>query len=167
MDGGARFARILVGNGDVLFVCRYLRRRRILREVVGTERADVVGVDAAYYPGRIGVFHKLIVVVETFVEFVDVGVVVLFVEYGRFRPVAVEGKEGNVHIDGRAALCGEGDEAFDVHTVFEGSVDVIFILVGQGYLHRYFCRGICGDGYRFAVLRAADDSRYHRSCAVK
>ena len=82
----------------MLFVCGNRRSRRILREDIRSERNDIVAVITADDARRVGVRHKLILVVDPLVEFVGVGIVILLVENRRFRPIAVEREEGHVHI---------------------------------------------------------------------
>ena len=91
--------RNLIGYCDVFFICGDLRILGVLLEIVSTHGCDIVAVKSAGYARRISVCHQLVVVVDRAVEFVFIGVVIFFVEYRSFGPVAVETEERYVKID--------------------------------------------------------------------
>ena len=150
-----RSAVLLVGDGDVFLAGGDLRGGGILREGIRAERQDVIVVQPADRAGGIGVGHQLVFGIETVVDLVGVGVVILFVEDGSFRPVAVEGEHRNVHVDVGAAHGVQRDESFHIHTVCERFVHILFIFVGESDADGNGGRAVPVHRDAVAVLAAA------------
>ena len=133
---------------------RDLGRRRILLKIVGAEIRDIIAVQPADHPRRVGVRHYLVSRVYSRVEFVRVGIEKFLVENGSLRPIAVKSKERYVEIDPVASARGQGDKAFDIHAVFKGLVEILFVFVGQSNRNGHFKRTAGIDRNGVAVSRA-------------
>ena len=146
---------LLIGNGDMLFVCRNRRSRRILRERIRAQRGDIIAVQAADNARRISVRHQFVFGVESGIQLVFVGIVIFFVEHRGFRPVAEERKHGHVQRNARTACRFHLHESFHIHAVFERFVHILLIRFGKRDFQSY--RGAASRLHRYgvAVLRAA------------
>ena len=87
---------VLVGEGDVVFICRNYFCVGVLLEVVCTKVADVVVGQTTDGTGCIGICHNLVFGVNTIVQFILIGIEVGQVEEGRLCPVAIEAQVRHV-----------------------------------------------------------------------
>ena len=163
---GAGFAR-LIGNGDMFFICRYLRGGRILHEIIGTERGDIIAVKSADNPRRIGVRHQLIFRIFSGVDFIDVGVVIFFVKYGRFFPISEEREHGNIQVYVRSARRFKSDKPFYIHAIFKRIGDIFLILFGEDDFYRNGSGTSRRHGHGIAALLPVLNGRNGRLCSGK
>ena len=148
---------VLVGDGYVLAVGGDLLGGGILHEVVRAHVAHVIALHAADGTGGVGIGQGLIQQVDGVVQLVLVGLVEVQIHDGSLGPVAVEGQEGSVQIDGGSLLSGEGHKALHVHTVLEGIVQILLVGIAQGNGHGDLGYLAAGHGDGTAVLGTAAD----------
>ena len=157
----------LIGKGDMFLVRRDGGGGRILRKRVRAQRGNIIGVQSADDARGIGVRHQFIFRVQPGVQFVFVGIVVFFVEYGRLRPVAVKRQHGNVQRNACSALRVEFYKPFHVHAVFERIVQILFIFLRKRDTQSNFCALPRLHRNRIAALRSAGNACHLRLRAGK
>ena len=136
----------LIGQGDVIPVGRDHHIVRILQEVVGTQVGNIVLRHTADGTGGIGICHDLIFDGDGIIQLVGMGIVVIQVKQRRNGPVTVVGQVGYAHIDVGALGCGQGQETFHIHAVFEGGIQVGLVIFAQGDRHADICGRACLHG---------------------
>ena len=130
MDGA-----LLIGQSDVVLIGGNDHIGGILNEVIGTQVANIVFADTAHGTGGVGIRHGLVLDGDGLIQLIGVGIKVSQVEHGSHAPVAVERQIGNAQIDVSTALGLQGDEAFHIHAVGEGGIQISLVLIGQSDLH--------------------------------
>ena len=145
----------LVGQSDIVFVGGDDHIGGILQEVVGTQVADVVTVQAAHGTGGVGIGLGLVFFGNTHVQLIGIGIEEGQVKHGRNGPVTVVGQVRNIQVNVGTLGGLQGDVAFHIHAIGEGSIQVSLVRIaeGDGQLHIGFGTGFHLQGV--ALQRAA------------
>ena len=136
-------------------------------EVEGAQVADVVAIQRTDGTGCISIGHGLIFKVDGVVQLVLVGFKIFKVKHGSACPVAVEGKEGTAQIHNALALCVQLYEALNVHAVFKGLIQVLFVGVTERDGQCNVCALACGNGHALTVLLAVGHGGDGDACALE
>ena len=158
---------LLVGDRDILAVCRDLGSGGILNEVEGSEIADVVALHATDRTARISVGKSLVENVDRIVELILVGLEVIKVKDGSNSPIAVECEIGNAEVNDALIRRVENHEALYVHTVAEGFVEILLVCVAERDGNGHVCGRTCADGDVHTVLGCARDRGDLYLCAAE
>ena len=158
---------LLVGDRDILAVCRDLGAGGILNEVEGTEVADVVALHATDGTAGVCVGKSLVENVDSVVELILVGLEVIEVEDGSNSPIAVECKIRNAEVNDALICRIENHEALYVHTVSKGLVEILLVCVAECDGNRHVSGRTCADGDVHTVLGCARDRGDLYLCAAE
>ena len=130
---------ILIGQCNIILIRGNDHILGVLNEIIGTQIADIIlrytaDGTAGVRIGQILIFHG-----DGVVTLVGISFIVLQVEQRSNSPVTEVSQIRNAHVDIRTGGSLQSDITFDIHTVFEGVVQVGLVSIGQRDLHSDFC----------------------------
>ena len=150
----------LVGQSDVVFIGGDDHVIGVLQEVVGAQVADVVTVQAAHGTGGVGIGLGLVLLGQSLVQLIGVGVEEGQVKHGGGSPVAIVSQVRNVQANVGTLGGLQGDVALHIHAVGKGGIQIslVGIAEGNGQLHVGFgaCIHLQGIALQGAALHLGD-----------